>query len=87
VLDVSGGRATYESKETAPVSDILTGAPAANFIAGQWVPSRSASVDEGRSLCGPSDTLGRLRSPDGDDVAAAVAAAVEADRTWSRQDV
>lgn len=39
-LDVSGGRATYQCKETAPVSDILTGAPA-----------------------------------------------VEADRTWSRQDV
>ena len=69
------------------MSDILTGAPAANFIAGQWVPSRSASVDERRSPCGPSDTLGRRRSADCDDVAAAVAAAVEADRTWSRQDV
>ena len=69
------------------MSAIVTGAPAANFIARQWVPSRRASVYEHRGQWAPSETLGRSPSAQGDDVAVAGAAAVQANHTWSRQDV
>ena len=59
------------------MSDTLTGAPAANFIAGQWVPSHSGSVYERRNPWRPRETLGEFPSSDGDDVAAAVAAAAD----------
>jgi aldehyde dehydrogenase (NAD+) len=66
------------------VSDTLTGAPAANFIAGQWVPSRSGSVYERRNPWRPDESLGEFPSSDARDVAAAVAAAADARLGWSR---
>ncbi|HEY2318292.1 MAG TPA: aldehyde dehydrogenase family protein [Solirubrobacteraceae bacterium] len=66
------------------MSDTITTAPAANFIAGQWVPSRSGAVYERRNPWRPSESVGEFPGSDGDDVAAAVAAAAEASRAWAR---
>jgi aldehyde dehydrogenase (NAD+) len=65
------------------VSDTLTSAPAANFIAGQWVPSHSGAVYERPNPWRPSDVVGEFPSSDGDDVAAAVEAASAARRGWA----
>ena len=66
------------------MSDTITGAPAANFIGGQWVPSHSGAVYERRNPWRPSEAVGEFPSSDAVDVAAAVAAAAEASRAWAR---
>jgi acyl-CoA reductase-like NAD-dependent aldehyde dehydrogenase len=66
------------------VSETITGAPAANFIAGRWTPSRSGATYERRNPWRPSEVVGEFPSSDADDVAAAVAAAVQARRGWAK---
>ena len=66
------------------MSDTMTGLPSANFIAGEWTPSRSGSVYERRNPWRPTETVGEFPSSDGDDVAAGVAAAADAARAWAR---
>jgi acyl-CoA reductase-like NAD-dependent aldehyde dehydrogenase len=66
------------------VSDTITGAPAANFIAGRWTPSQSGAVYERHNPWRPSEVVGEFPSSDADDVAAAVAAAHAARRDWAR---
>jgi alpha-ketoglutaric semialdehyde dehydrogenase len=66
------------------MSETITGAPAANFIAGRWTPSQSGSVYERHNPWRPSEALGEFPSSDGDDVAAAAAAAQSARRDWAR---
>ena len=66
------------------MSDTITSAPAANFIAGQWVSSHSGAVYERRNPWRPSESIGEFPGSDGVDVAAAVAAAAEASRAWAR---
>ncbi len=66
------------------MSDTITGAPAANFIAGRWTPSQSGSVYERHNPWRPSEVVGEFPSSDAADVAAAVAAAQGARRDWAR---
>jgi acyl-CoA reductase-like NAD-dependent aldehyde dehydrogenase len=66
------------------LSDTITGAPAANFIAGRWTPSHSGSVYERHNPWRPDQLLGEFPSSDAADVAAAVAAAEGARRDWAR---
>jgi acyl-CoA reductase-like NAD-dependent aldehyde dehydrogenase len=66
------------------LSDTITGAPAANFIAGRWTPSQSGSVYERHNPWRPDQLVGEFPSSDAADVAAAVAAAQGAQRDWAR---
>jgi alpha-ketoglutaric semialdehyde dehydrogenase len=66
------------------VSDTITGAPAANFIAGRWTPSQSGSVYERHNPWRPSEVVGEFPSSDAADVAAAVEAAQGARHDWAR---
>jgi acyl-CoA reductase-like NAD-dependent aldehyde dehydrogenase len=66
------------------LSDTITGAPAANFIAGRWTPSQSGSVYERHNPWRPSEVVGEFPSSDAADVATAVAAAQGARREWAR---
>jgi alpha-ketoglutaric semialdehyde dehydrogenase len=66
------------------MADTLAAAPAANFIAGAWTPSRSGAAYERPNPWRPDEVLGGLPSSDADDVAAAVDAAVDAQRSWGR---
>jgi len=52
------------------MGDTITGAPAANFIAGRWTPSQSGSVYERHNPWRPSETVGEFPSSDAADVAA-----------------
>ena len=64
--------------------DTITGAPAANFIAGRWTPSQSGSVYERHNPWRPGEVVGEFPSSGADDVAAAVAAAEGARQEWAR---
>jgi acyl-CoA reductase-like NAD-dependent aldehyde dehydrogenase len=66
------------------MADTITGAPAANFIAGQWTASQSGSVYERHNPWRPSEAVGEFPSSGADDVAAAVAAAEQARRGWAK---
>jgi aldehyde dehydrogenase (NAD+) len=66
------------------VTDTITGAPAANFIAGQWTPSRDGSTYERRNPWRPSEVVGEFPSSGSEDVAAAVQAATDARRAWAK---
>jgi acyl-CoA reductase-like NAD-dependent aldehyde dehydrogenase len=66
------------------LSDTITGAPAANFIAGRWTPSQSGAVYERHNPWRPDQLVGEFPSSDAADVAAAVAAAQGARRDWAR---
>lgn len=65
------------------MADTITGAPAANFIAGRWTPSQSGSVYERHNPWRPSEVVGEFPSSGADDVAAAVDAAQGASREWA----
>jgi alpha-ketoglutaric semialdehyde dehydrogenase len=65
------------------LSDTITDAPAANFIAGRWTPSQSGSVYERHNPWRPREAVGEFPSSDAQDVAAAVAAAEDARRDWA----
>jgi acyl-CoA reductase-like NAD-dependent aldehyde dehydrogenase len=66
------------------MADTIAGAPAANFIAGQWTASQSGSVYERHNPWRPSEVVGEFPSSGADDVAAAVAAAEQARRGWAK---
>lgn len=66
------------------MSDTITGAPAANFIAGRWAPSRSGAVYERHNPWRPNEVVGEFPASGSDDVAAAVAAAEGARQEWAR---
>ena len=69
------------------MTDVLE-APArpafANFVAGEWRPSRSGSTYEKHGPWRPAETIGEFPASDATDVGEAVAAAAEAFPTWSR---
>src|SRR5215831_14588776 len=69
------------------MTDVLE-APArpafANFVGGEWRPSRSGSTYEKHGPWRPSETIGEFPASDGADVEDAVAAAAEAFPAWSR---
>lgn len=56
----------------------------ANFIAGQWRPTVSGRTYEKRNPFRPSDVIGTFPSSDWRDIDAAVDAATEALKSWSR---
>jgi alpha-ketoglutaric semialdehyde dehydrogenase len=56
----------------------------ANFVAGEWRPSRSGSTYEKHGPWRPSESIGEFPRSDAADVADAVAAAAEAFPAWSR---
>jgi aldehyde dehydrogenase (NAD+) len=66
------------------LSDTIKGAPAANFIGGEWKPSHSGSMYVRHNPWRPSEVVGEFPSSDADDVAAAVAAAHDARRGWAK---
>jgi alpha-ketoglutaric semialdehyde dehydrogenase len=53
-----------------------------NYIGGQWLPARSGNTFESRNPAHPSEVIGVFPRSGGADVAAAVAAAAEAHRSW-----
>lgn len=66
------------------MADTIAVAPAANFIAGAWTPSRSGDTYERCDPWRPDEVIGELPSSGADDIAAAVDAAVAAKRAWAR---
>jgi alpha-ketoglutaric semialdehyde dehydrogenase len=66
------------------VADTIAAVGAANFIAGDWVPSRSGRIYERRNPWRPSEVVGEFPSSNADDVRAAVSAAADAGPTWAR---
>jgi aldehyde dehydrogenase (NAD+) len=69
------------------MTDVLE-APArpafANFVAGEWRPSRSGQTYEKHGPWRPSETVGEFPRSDADDVDDAVRAAADASPAWSR---
>ena len=53
-----------------------------NYINGQWVDAKAGATFESRNPAKKSDLIGNFPQSDADDVAAAVAAAKEAFKTW-----
>jgi alpha-ketoglutaric semialdehyde dehydrogenase len=57
----------------------------ANFVGGEWRPSRSGKTYEKRNPWRPSETVGEFPASGGDDVDAAVEAAAAAFPEWSKR--
>lgn len=66
------------------MSETVAVTGAANFIAGQWMPSRSGRAYERANPWRPGEVVGEFPSSDADDVAAAVAAAERAWPSWAK---
>jgi alpha-ketoglutaric semialdehyde dehydrogenase len=66
------------------MADTIAAAPAANFIAGEWAPSRSGDTYARANPWRPDDTVGEFPSSGAEDVTAAVDAAAAARGTWAR---
>ncbi len=66
------------------MADTIAAAPAANFIAGQWTPSRTGDTYERSNPWRPDEVVGEFPSSGADDVTAAVDAADAARRDWAR---
>jgi aldehyde dehydrogenase (NAD+) len=56
----------------------------ANFVGGEWRPSRTGRTYEKRNPARPSEVIGEFPASDAEDVDAAVAAAADAFAAWSR---
>ncbi len=57
----------------------------ANFVGGEWLPSRSGNTYEKHSPWRPSEAIGEFPASDEDDVSTAVDAAAAAFPEWSRR--
>jgi aldehyde dehydrogenase (NAD+) len=66
------------------MSDTIAALGAANFIAGEWVPSRSGRTYERHNPWRPAEVVGEFPSSDAEDVAAAVSAAKGAAAGWAK---
>jgi acyl-CoA reductase-like NAD-dependent aldehyde dehydrogenase len=66
------------------MADTITAAAPTNFIAGEWVPSRTGDTYERSNPWRPDEVIGAFPSSGADDVAAAVDAAAAAQRAWGR---
>jgi len=66
------------------MANTLATAAAANYIAGEWAPSRGGGAYERSNPWRPGEAVGTFPSSGADDVAAAVDAAVDAQRAWAR---
>ncbi len=66
------------------MKDTISRTAAANFIAGEWRPSRSGNTYERRNPWRPSEVVGEFPSSDADDLADAVDAAHGAAKDWAR---
>ncbi len=65
------------------MSDTVTGAPAKNYVAGEWHESASGETYEKRNPWRPSEVTGLFPASDADDARAAVDAAHAAFPAWS----
>ncbi len=65
------------------MSETIAALGAANFIGGDWSPSRSGRTYQRRNPWRPSEVVGEFPSSDAEDVAVAVDAAAEAQRGWA----
>ena len=65
------------------MTETVTGAPARNYVGGDWQESASGETYEKRSPWRPSVVTGVFPSSDADDARAAIAAAKEAFPSWS----
>jgi aldehyde dehydrogenase (NAD+) len=66
------------------MSETLTSAPAANFVAGEWRPSASGETYEKRNPWRPNEVVGEYPASTAEDARAAVDAAAAAFPEWSR---
>jgi aldehyde dehydrogenase (NAD+) len=66
------------------MSDTLATLSAANFVGGQWSPSRGGRTYERNSPWRPTEVVGEFPSSDAEDVAAAVMAAAKAGTQWAK---
>ncbi len=66
------------------MADTIAAAPAVNYIAGQWIPSRDGATYARSNPWRPDEVVGEFPSSGTDDVTAAVDAAVAARREWAR---
>jgi aldehyde dehydrogenase (NAD+) len=66
------------------MSDTIAALGAANFIAGDWIPSRRGRTYERYNPWRPAEVVGEFPSSDAEDVASAVAAAEEAGSRWAK---
>jgi aldehyde dehydrogenase (NAD+) len=66
------------------MSDTIAALGAANFIRGEWTPSRRGRIYERRNPWRPGEVVGQFPSSDAEDVEAAVSAAAEAGPQWAK---
>ena len=66
------------------MSETIAALGAANFIAGEWTPSRSGRTYERYNPWRPAEVVGEFPSSEADDVAAAVSAAEASAPEWAR---
>src|SRR5947209_20412261 len=66
------------------MSETSAGLAGVNLIAGEFVPSRSGDTYERVNPWRPAEVVGEFPSSNADDVDAAVTAAQDAAREWSR---
>src|SRR5512145_840282 len=65
------------------MTDMMTGAPARNYVAGEWRESAAGETYEKRSPWRPSQVTGVYPASDADAARAAIAAARDAFPAWS----
>src|SRR2546429_4993466 len=66
------------------MSETVAALGAANFIAGEWTPSRSGRTYERYNPWRPAEPVGEFPSSDADDVGVAVGAAEASAAAWAR---
>jgi alpha-ketoglutaric semialdehyde dehydrogenase len=66
------------------MADFAVTAGTANFIGGEWVPSRSGRTSERLNPWRPSEVVAEVPRSGADDVDAAIGAAADAARSWAR---
>src|ERR1700751_1023553 len=66
------------------MTDTVSSTTAANFIAGEWRPSRSGNTYERHSPWRPSEVVGEFPSSSAEDVHDAVDAADQAAKQWAK---
>ena len=65
------------------MTDTMTGAPARNYVGGEWRESAAGETYEKRNPWRPSQVTGVYPRPDADDARAAIESAREAFPAWS----
>ena len=64
------------------MTDTMTGAPARNYVGGEWRESEAGETYEKRNPWRPSEVTGAYPASNADDARVAIAAATEAFPAW-----